>query len=135
MTKPALLLAFFALAFSVFGASRATQTEQTHEKWLEERLVEATSIEEGMTRAELLKVFTIDGGLQRLLPRRYVLKSCTMIKVEVEFDVAEDANSKTIMPEDSRHESLSADKYEFIPNDQIKIKRVSQPYLERGYTD
>ena len=135
MTKSTLLLVFLMLTFSAFNWSRPAQTEQSHTMWLEERYVEATTVKEGMTRADLVKLFGVDGGLQKLLPGRYVLKSCSMIKVDVEFDVPEAAQSKTIIPEDLRHESLAEDKYEFVPNEKLKIKNISRPYLEPAYYD
>ena len=101
--------------------------ESDHDRWLQQRYFEAISIKEGMTRADLLKIFRMDGGLQSLLPDRYVLKSSSLIKVDVEFDVP--AGSK-VLPEDLRFEMDHLKGYQFVSNDKLKIKRVSRPYVE-----
>jgi len=48
--------------------------DKAHQQWLEARYKEATSIQPGMTRAELLKLFIEEGGLQLNPPRNYVFK-------------------------------------------------------------
>src|ERR1700690_302866 len=65
-----------------------TQEETKHYTWLVQRLKEAYSIRVGMTRADLLKVFEPDGGLNRVPPVRYVLRTCSLIKVDVQFDIS-----------------------------------------------
>ena len=40
----------------------------------------------GMTRADLLKVFTTEGGLSTGLNRTYVYRECQYIKVDVDFE-------------------------------------------------
>ncbi len=72
----------------------------------------------GMTKADLLKVFTEDGGLQRIQRRRFVLRSCHLIKVEIDFDVPEGT-------------PLSA----IPPDNELRIKSISRPYLEPMYAD
>ena len=70
-----------------------------------------------MSRAELMKVFEEDGGLQRIPAGRYVLRSCRMIKVEVEFDVGYGQASG------------------MQPGEEVKIKGISKPYLEYMHAD
>jgi hypothetical protein len=89
-----------------------TKEEVGHEKWLVERMQEATSIKTGMSRADLLKVFGADGGLQSIPPERYVLKSCRYIKVEVQFRLGS--------PRPLAH---------IPPDEQIVILKISAPYL------
>ena len=103
------------------------QTDRNHDQWLQERYVEATSIKEGMTRADLLKVFRMDGGLQPYLPNRYVLKSSNLIKVDVEFDVPV---VNRMVPEDLRFERRDSEGFQSVSNDKLKIKRISKPYVE-----
>lgn len=146
LTKSVLLIVCSIFAMSVFNSFHPAQSEQSHRQWLEERYKEAASIKEGMTRADLLKLFAMDGGLQRMLPDRYILKSCSMIKVDVEFDVPEDTKS-IIVPEDLRfgRESPASDEkgkpssskkgYQFVPNEKLKIKTISKPYFELAYMD
>jgi hypothetical protein len=58
--------------------------EQQHYIWLADRLQETYRIKPGMSKADLLKVFTEDGGLMSLWPQqRYVLRSCNLIKVDL----------------------------------------------------
>ncbi len=59
--------------------------DESHQKWLSERIIEAKSIKPGMSRAQLLKIFDVEGGLQSIPATRYVLKSCPMIKIDVSF--------------------------------------------------
>jgi len=94
-----------------------TANGQAHEPWLEERYKEATSIKTGMTRADLLKLFEEDGGLQSIPAGRYVLKSCHLIQIEVKFDTKYGVN------------------YRPTPDENLKIVEVSRPYLERMAMD
>lgn len=105
------ILLFGIGAFTVTPSSRS-EAGQDPRQWLEERYKEATSVRVGMSRAELMKVFEEDGGLQRIPASRYVLKSCPMIKVDVEFDVE------------------YGQAYRAKPDKEIKIKGISKPYLE-----
>ena len=87
------------------------EQEEGHRQWLYERYVEATSIKPGMSRADVLRVFREDGGVSPIPATRYVLKSCNMIKIEFEFDT------------EYRHV------YKEKPDAELKITKVSQPYL------
>jgi len=108
------LLLFATYSITTHGQG---ELEEVHRQWLYERYAEATSIKPGMSRADLLRVFKGDGGLQRIPATRYLLKSCNMIKVEVEFDTEYGQAYK---------EKLDAD---------LKITKVSQPYLEYPIRD
>ena len=117
MTKTFLLIGCLALVFGTTTVFHCAQSKQTHDKWLEERYKEATSIKEGMTVAELRRMFTEDGGLQFSPTVRYVLRSCAWIKIDVEFDFPKGA------------------KHQFPPAGQLKIKKISKPYLEKVMYD
>lgn len=91
--------------------------EQAHQQWLEERYKDATSIKPGMTRADLLKLFIEDGGLQSIPAGRYVLKTCQLIQIEVKFDTKYGVA------------------YKPVPDESLKIVEVSKPYLERMASD
>ena len=124
------ILSVVCALFTLSASSSLPQPDRNHDLWLQERYFEATSIKEGMTRAELLKIFRMDGGLQTLLPTRYVLKSSSFIKVDVEFDVP---TGSKVLPEDLRFEMDSlkeSSKYQFVSNDKLKIARISRPYVE-----
>jgi hypothetical protein len=71
-----------------------------------------------MTRADLLKMFTTEGGLSTGLRRTYVYRECPYIKVDVEFEPvgrpAKDGDGRVTLIEG---------------NDGV-IKKISKPYLE-----
>jgi len=108
---------FFGIGVFTVGPLSHSQASQNPRQWLEERYTEATSIREGMSRAELMKVFEEDGGLQRIPAGRYVLRSCRMIKVEAEFEVE------------------YGQAYKVKPDEELKIRVISKPYLEYMHTD
>ena len=93
------------------------EQEQAHRQWLNELYTEATSIKPGMSRADLLRVFEEDGGLQRIPATRFLLKRCRMIKVEVEFDTE------------------YGQEYKESADENLKITKVSLPYLEYPHYD
>jgi hypothetical protein len=101
------------------GSSPVAQSPdvKAHRQWLEDRYKEATSIRPGMTRADLMKLFMEDGGLQEIPARRYVLKSCNLIQIQVKFA------------------GPSGQAYKPVPDDRLKIVEVSGPYLARMASD
>jgi hypothetical protein len=54
-------------------------------KQISEALLECQTIKPDMTRAELLKVFTTEGGLSTAEHRTFVFRRCPYIKVDVDF--------------------------------------------------
>ncbi len=74
-------------------------------------------IKPGMTRAELLKVFTTEGGLSTPMHRTFVYRGCPYIKVDVDFTDS-DLNQKMV---------------EERPTD--TISKISKPYLEWSIID
>ena len=55
-------------------AEASQQKENSPEEWLREIYKEATSVHKGMTRAELLEKYRIDGGVQRIPESRFIQK-------------------------------------------------------------
>jgi hypothetical protein len=98
-------------------AQSQSQSNQAHLQWIEARYREATSIKEGMTFADLKKLFTEDGGMMLPNSRRYILRSCPWIKIDVELDIPQ------------------GEKLQYPPSPNVRIKKVSKPYLENGYSD
>jgi len=90
------------------------QDSQNHTDWIDECMRRIQSIQPGATRAELLKVFTTEGGISNRLWRRYVYKECPYIKVDVEFRALDD----------DRHEKT----------DDV-ITKISKPFLEWSIMD
>jgi hypothetical protein len=105
-------LAVLVLTFSFVTPLIGDEKQQTHEQWLLDRIQEAASIKEGMSRTDLLKTFDQEAGFQPVPGNRYVLKNCLYIKVNVEFVVPSNYSSST-------------------PDKDLKIKKISDPYL--GY--
>jgi len=80
-------------------------------------------IKVGMTRADLLKVFTTEGGLSTGLNRTYVYRECPYIKVDVEFEPV----GRPARDTDGRVTLVEA-------NEDV-IKNISKPYLAWMVTD
>lgn len=93
-------------------------------EWIFESLQEIQTIKVGMTRADLLKVFSPEGGgLYTGLSRTYVFRGCIYIKVDVEFEPV--GRSAT---DDEGRATL-------IESDKDVIKEISKPYLELSIFD
>jgi hypothetical protein len=88
-----------------------------HEQWIAAVLKEIETIKVGMTRKDILKVFTTEGGLSTRSRRTFVHKECVYIKVDVEF--------KPIKQKEQKLKEL--------PDDQIIS--ISRPYLQWSITD
>jgi len=80
-------------------------------------LTECQKIKPGMTRAELLKVVTTEGGLSTATHRTFVCRGCHYIKVDVEFTLSEPGQNML----------------EERPTD--TISKISKPYLEWSFID
>lgn len=90
-----------------FGSSRE------HTAWIATVLRAVQTVKVGMTRGDLVKVFTVEGGLSMPSQRTYVYKLCPYIKVDVKFAAS------------SRTEEQSTD----------KIVEISRPYLAWSVMD
>jgi hypothetical protein len=112
-----------ACLVSVAAALHFNAPQDEHRRWLDERYKEAVSIKPGMTRADLHRLFSVDGGLQTIPDSRYVLKSCGMIKVEVKFDVPQGLSRESLIDENA------------AADEALKIIEVSKPYLEYPAVD
>lgn len=109
---------------SVTTNSAAQDASDDHNvKWVAHVLEQIERIKLGMTRADLLKVFTTEGGLSTGLQRTYVSRSCPYFKVDATFRAVgrpdKDAEGRVTLVEDSRDEILS----------------ISRPYLEFSVMD
>ena len=110
------------LTISILSA-QSPQKSQSHTEWMANSLKEMQKIKVGMTREDLLKVFTTEGGLSTGLNRTYVYRDCAYIKVDVEFEPvgrpARDADGRVTLVE---------------ANEDV-IKNISRPYLAWMVTD
>jgi hypothetical protein len=59
--------------------------EKTLSQWVAGCLKEIQNIKVGMTRKQLLEVFTTEGGLSTRTWRTYVYHKCPYVKVDVGF--------------------------------------------------
>jgi hypothetical protein len=91
------------------------QDLKNHTEWISECIKRIQSIKPGATRAELLKVFTTEGGLSTRSQRTYVYGDCPYIKVDVKF------------------KAVDNDKFEEKPDD--IITEISKPYLQWSIMD
>lgn len=126
MSKYALIVATTLLVLMLnawFLPAQSSQRSREHTEWVAESLKEMQKIKVGMSRADLLKVFTTEGGLSTGLNRTYVFRGCPFIKVDVEFDPvgrpARDGEERITLAE--QNEDL--------------IKKISKPYLDWSIMD
>jgi len=90
-----------------------SQIQREHTAWIAGALNAMQTIKVGMTRSDMMKVFTTEGGLSTTSQRTYVYRQCPYIKVDVKFAAS------------SRDEELPTD----------KIVEVSRPYLSWSVMD
>jgi len=120
LTVAAILILLFV---HLIHPAQTSPLFQRRTEWIAASLKEMETIKVGMTRADLLKVFTTEGGLSTGLQRTYVYRDCPYIKVDVEFEPvgrpARDLNGRVTLEEDRRD----------------KITKISRPYLEWSIMD
>jgi hypothetical protein len=119
ITAPLLALTLTAY----FPPAQSPRRSQERMEWVAESLKEMQRIKAGMTRADLLKVFTTEGGLSTGLNRTYVYRGCPYMKVDVEFEPvgrpARDSEGRVTLEE----------------ADQDVIRKISKPYLDWSALD
>jgi hypothetical protein len=127
------LLVFAVLSSAAIGSAisvRATpqqsqrqSTDMEHVAWVGQSLKRMQTIQPGMTRSDLLKVFTMEGGISTALHRTFISRDCPYFHVEVEFKAVgrpnHDANGRETMVEGS----------------QDTIIKISRPYLQSPIAD
>ncbi len=119
------LLVFLALVLSAisFGQSfsppsrRGAGVDNALTRRITVALKECQTLKPGMTRSELLKVFTTEGGLSTALHRTFVYRGCPYIKVDVDFRLSDSGQNVLVEK----------------PTD--IIVKISKPYLEWGIID
>jgi hypothetical protein len=89
-------------------------TDWKNTQWIAAIMRSISWIKPGMTRADVLTVFTTEGGISTISSRTYVHKLCPYIKVTVEFAVPPAAREE-------RAEDV--------------IKSISRPYLAYSVMD
>ena len=117
MKNLALSIAAASVVFLPFTIVCAgADTNDAFTKQVLDVLAECKKIKLGMTRAELLKVFTTEGGLSTAAQCTFVYRSCLYIKVDVEFKIADLEKVLEEQPTDT-------------------ISKISEPYLAYSIID
>ena len=125
LTCTLLVLLITALAVApaqqtAMGAGSRGLVDQEHTKWIDQVMRSMASVKPGMTRKDLFRVFSEEGGLSTRTRKRYVYKHCPYIKVDVEFSPVDDlAEGQDAMTE----------------NSEDRIVKISQPFLEYSIAD
>jgi hypothetical protein len=101
------------------GEDTSTMTNPINRatRLLSDILTECQKIKPGMTRSDLLKVFTTEGGISTATHRTFVYRGCPYIKVDVDF-------------------TFSGPKQKMVaerPTD--TISKISKPYLDWSISD
>ena len=119
-----LLLAVFVWVGVAAGQSPAKSpvVDPALTRSMDQVLKDVSSIQSGMTRAELLRVFTTEGGLSTRDEQRYVYRRCPLIKVMATFRRPADADDDWGgAPEEERAGDV--------------IQSISKPFLEYSIMD
>lgn len=76
-------------------AESQCDSQSDHRIWVEQSLERMLTIQPGVTRHELLKVFTTEGGISTAMQRTYVSRDCPYFKVNVKFRRAVENDKQT----------------------------------------
>jgi hypothetical protein len=105
--------------------ARAVQpaSKSDHIGWVLQVLERINRVKPGMTRSDVLSVFSMEGGLSTGLQRTFVSQDCPYFKVDVAFRAVgwsdRDQEGRVTLIEDPRDEIVS----------------ISRPYLAYGVAD
>jgi len=119
MKRLAVISAISIVLFTIIVSPSAQTPRRTmgHSEWVARSLSAIQNLKVGMTRRDLLKLFTVEGGQSTRTSRTYVFRECPYIKVDVGFE-----------PVDAPQDKLKA-------NMEDRIVRISKPYLEQSVID
>lgn len=118
------LLLVLLVTVTPSGSNRSQVSD--HVQWVSKSLMEMNKIKVGMTRADLEKVFVVDGGIYNRTHRTYVYRECPYFKVDFQFE-RPDENSR---PDPNSPFPGSPSGY---PTD--KIVAISKPYVDYPFPD
>ena len=127
---PYRLLALALLSTALIGPdalhatpSRIQTPSADHVSWVANVLKRMEAIKPGMTREDLLVMFTTEGGMSSALQRTFVSRDCPYFKVDVQFEAVgrptRDDSGRVTRKEDSRD----------------RIAQISRPYLQFSIID
>jgi hypothetical protein len=115
MNRTVSICVIFLIAVVGFHGQEIQQSSPAQTQWIAASLKTMQTIKPGMARADLLKVFTTEGGISTRRQRRYIFRECPYIKVLVEFDPVDDRD--------------------FVESPSDRITKISQPFLEWTIAD
>jgi hypothetical protein len=110
------------LAGAALGSANA-QSNNEHVAWVVKALMRMQTIKPGMTRENLLTVFTTEGGISTGLHRTFVSRDCPYFKVDVDFQAA------------GRPDRDDDGRVTLVEGSQDVIVKISRPYLEFSILD
>jgi hypothetical protein len=124
------ILRFFAAA-GIFGgmtpfaspADDQCNSQSDHIAWVAKSLEHMLTIKAGMTRNQLMKIFTTEGGISSAKVRTFVSRDCPYFKVDVTF-------RRAAAGEESGGRDASLRE---LDNDVITT--ISRPYLQFSIFD
>jgi hypothetical protein len=96
--------------------------DQALTRSIDQVLKDVSSVQAGMSRADLLRVFTTEGGISTRDEQRYVYRRCPYIKVRVNFR----------RPADADDDWGGASEAEWTGD---IIQSISKPFLEYPIAD
>jgi hypothetical protein len=94
-----------------------------HRAWVAETLKRIQTVKPGMTREDLLKVFTTEGGLSTGLRRTFVSRDCPYFKIDVQFQAV------------GRPDRDNTGRVTVIEGPRDIIIDISRPYLQLSTID
>lgn len=108
------------------SSTRQEPCAQDHQAWVADALKKMETIKPGMTRTELLTVFTTEGGTSTPMHRTFVSRDCPYFKVDVTFQAARRTNRV------DNHKGEEADSEE---DSRDIIVGISRPFLNFSIVD
>ena len=96
--------------------AQTSASDPAHLESVRHTLERMQTVKPGMTRGDLLAVFTTEGGISTRRQRTYVSRDCPYFKVDVGFEPVDRAHSS--------EQSLL-----FAENNRDTITKLSKPYL------
>lgn len=75
-------------------------TWEEHRQWIGSVLQSVATIKPGMTRTDVLRLFSEEGGLSTRTQRTYVYQQCPYIKIDITFSPSSNSTSSAEMPDD-----------------------------------
>jgi hypothetical protein len=101
-------------------------------KWVETVMRRMETVKAGMTRADLARVFTTEGGSFSRSGQRFVSRDCPYFKVDVTFELADppDVAAITTCRSTGGAPCTDEEKARFATSPQDRILSISRPYLQ-----